>query len=184
MPKPSLVTVIVEDERHEMLVRRYLRRRGMEPRQMTFVPSPSGRGSAEQWVRARFGKEVNACRNRQARKTTTGLIIVIDADIHTVRRRMDQLDEALAESGAEPIENDEQIVRLVPKRNVETWILCLNKHAVDEVTDYKGTGNDWTGLIPRASEALYRWTRPNTVLPNFCTDSLRHGIMELNRLRF
>jgi hypothetical protein len=183
MPKPSLVTVIVEDERHEMLVRRYLRRRGMEPHQMTFVPSPSGRGSAEQWIRARFGKEVNACRNRQSR-AATGLIVVIDADIQTVRSRMDQLAEALAESGAEPIENDEQIVRLVPKRNVETWILCLNEQAVDEVTDYKRTGNDWAGLIPPASEAPYRWTRPNTVLPNYCTDSLRGGIMELSRLRF
>ena len=29
----------------------------------------------------------------------------------------------------------EQIARLVPKRNVETWILCLNGQAADEDTD-------------------------------------------------
>jgi len=26
------------------------------------------------------------------------------------------------------------------KRNVETWILCLNVHVVDEETDYKANG--------------------------------------------
>ena len=25
---------------------------------------------------------------------------------------------------------------LIPKRNVETWILCLTRESVDEVTDY------------------------------------------------
>jgi hypothetical protein len=29
----------------------------------------------------------------------------------------------------------EQIARLVPKPNIETWILCLNGQAVDEDTD-------------------------------------------------
>jgi len=181
MPKPSQVIVLVEDERHEMLVRRYLRRRGMEPHQMTIVPFPAGKGSAEQWVRARFAKEVSAYRNRSAR-AATALIVMIDADNHTVHGRLSQLGEALRDGGKPPIHDDEQIARLVPKRNVETWILCLNDHQVDEVADYKGTREDWNELIPQASEALFQWTRPNFAVPNHCIDSLRTGIGELRRL--
>jgi len=52
----------------------------------------------------------------------------------------------------------EQIARLVPKRNIETWILCLNGQAVDEDTDYKRRRDDWTELIPEAAETLSKWT--------------------------
>jgi hypothetical protein len=84
----------------------------------------------------------------------------------------------------QPIEHDEQIARLTPKRNVETWILCLNGHAVDEGADYKGTRDDWNDLIPQASGTLFQWTRPNFVLPGHCVDSLSVGIQELSRLIF
>jgi hypothetical protein len=183
MSKPSFVIVIVEDEHHEMLVRRYLKKRGMGPHQVTFVQSPSGEGSAEQWVRTRFAKEVRAYRNRQAR-AETALILVIDADTHTVRGRLTQLDRALREGGVQAVRNDEQIARVVPKRNVETWILCLNEQAVDEETDYKGRRDDWNELIPQAAETLFQWARSQAELPNHCIESLRAGIGELNRVRF
>lgn len=86
MPNPSELILIIEDERQEMLFRRYLRRRGMEPHQIRIERSPSGGGSAEHWVRTRFAKEVSAYRNRNAR-ATTALIVVIDADTHTVLDR-------------------------------------------------------------------------------------------------
>ena len=183
MPKPSQVIVLVEDERHEMLVRRYLRRRGMELHQMTFVPFPSGKGSAEQWVRSRFAKEVSAYRNRiHGRKAATALIVVIDADAHTVDERLAQLAQALREAGGQPLDGKERVARLVPRRNVETWILCLNEHHVDEVTDYKGRRSDWNELVPVASETLFQWTRPNAPVPGYCIDSLAKGIAELRRI--
>jgi hypothetical protein len=46
----------------------------------------------------------------------------------------------------------EQIAQLVPKPNIETWILCLNGQAVDEDTDYKRRRDDWTELIHEAAE--------------------------------
>ena len=183
MSKPSFVIVIVEDERHEMLVRRYLKKCGIGPHHVTYVRSPSGEGSAEQLVRTRFAKEVSAYRNRQAR-AATALILVIDADVHTVRDRLTQLNRGLGEGGVQPIGDAEQIARLVPKRNVETWILCLNEQPVDEETDYKKTRDDWTELIPQAAETLFQWTRPRAVPPNNCVDSLQSGISEMNRVRF
>lgn len=64
MSKPSFVIAIVEDEHHEMLVRRFLKKSGMGPHQVRYERSPLGEGSAERWVRTRFAKEVNAYRDR------------------------------------------------------------------------------------------------------------------------
>src|ERR1039457_3913019 len=90
MRKRCLVVVIVEDDHHEMLVRRYLKQCGKGPREIRIERSPAGRGSAEQWVRKAFIKETNVYRNRHAQ---TKLIVVIDADTHSVQERLRQLDQ-------------------------------------------------------------------------------------------
>ena len=77
---------------------------------------------------------------------------MIDADTRTVQDRLNQLDQALTDSGKQTVVETEQIARLVPKRNVETWILCLNEQAVDEETTTRGTGNNWNELIPKAAK--------------------------------
>jgi hypothetical protein len=177
------VVVVLEDVRHEMFVRRYLKRLGVGEREMRIERSPSGEGSAEQWVKTRFAKEVSAYRNRQAR-AASALILMIDADAYSVRDRLAQLDQALRDGGKQIVAEGERIARLVPKRNGETWILCLNGQRVDEETDYKATRKDWTDLIPLAAETLSVWTRPDTRLPNYCIDSLRSGAEELKRLSF
>jgi len=181
--KRSFVIVVVEDDRHRMLVYRYLCERGVGERELRIVRSPSGKGSAENWVRQTFVKEVNEYRNRESR-AKTALIVIIDADAHSVQDRLNQLDQSLRDNGKHAIRTHrEQIARLVPKRNVETWILCLNGEEVDEETDYKGKSDKWNKLIPAAAKTLSRWTRSKAKLPGYCVDSLIHGIRELKRLR-
>ena len=176
------VVVVLEDARHQMLVYRYLKKRGMGERDMRIERSPSGEGNAEGWVRKSFVKEVSVCRGRHAK---SALIVIIDADTHTVQDRCRQLDQALEDGGKQRVDVEhEQIARLVPKRNVETWILCLNDQPVDENVDYKSTRRDWNDLIPPAAKALFEWTRPNVDPPADCIDSLRMGMSELSRLRF
>ena len=76
----------------------------------------------------------------RSRHAKTALIVMIDADTHTVQDRWRQLDQALEDGGKQRVDAEhEQIARLVPKRNIETWILCLNGHAVDQDADYKKT---------------------------------------------
>jgi hypothetical protein len=75
----------------------------------------------------------------------------------------------------------EVIVHLIPKRNVETWILCLNDRSVDEITDYSGEGGI-DGLIPRAAVTFFEWSRPNATPPTHCVDSLLAAIPEVRRL--
>jgi len=184
VPTPSQVIVLVEDVRHQQFVRRYLYLCGLKPHAMRLVPCPAGSGSGEQWVREQFAVEVKAYRQRHAR-AGTALIVMIDADVLSVRERLAQLDQNIEEGQVSRIRPDaEQIATLVPKRNVETWILCLNDVAVDEEANYKRDHNDWEELVRSGSEILYRWTRPNAQLPASCIPSLRLGVTELRRLDF
>jgi hypothetical protein len=181
MSKPSQVIVLVEDNRQQQIIRRYLRRIGLESHAMRFRLPRSGSG--EQWVREQFSAEVAAYRQRNASARTT-LIIIIDADTSTLRGRLAQLDGKLQEAGIEPIREREQIARLIPRRNIETWILCLNAIEVDEEIDYKRTRNDWSEHIRTAAEALYDWSRPNAQVPDACVPSLQAGLSELHRLDY
>lgn len=183
MSNPSLVIVLVEDQHHRMLIRRYLIERGLKEHAIRIQQSPSGRGSAESWVLNRFVTETRVYRNRQAR-AGTALIVMIDADNDPVQDRMTRLDQALRDSGEKPVRRGERIARLVPKRNVETWILCLNgEQGVIEDTDYSRERRDWHLLIPPASEMLCQWTQSKNAPPGHCVSSLRIGVRELKRLR-
>ncbi len=181
MVKPSQVILLVEDSRQRQFLFRYLRKLGYGTHEMRIELSPPGKGSAEQWVREQFAAEVQALRRRQAQ---TKLIVIIDADTHTVQQRLDQLDQSLRNAGVSAIADDEGIARLVPKRNIETWIRCLNDVQVDEDTDYKRQSDQWTDLIRAAVGTLFGWTRPNAPTPPFCVESLRMGIRELQRCGF
>jgi hypothetical protein len=132
MVSPSLVVVLAEDRRQQEFIRRFLTRL-YSPRQIRLAPLPSG-GSGEQWVRKHYSIEVKAFRTRAA-KAKTALIVAIDADTGTVDTRQRQLAAILDSAEIKPRLIAEPIVYLIPKRNVETWILCLTETAVEEETD-------------------------------------------------
>jgi hypothetical protein len=178
MSQPSQTILLVEDSRHERFIVAYLRKIGFKQHAMRIRKSPSG--SAEQWVRTQFAIEVQACLRRPAK---TMLVVILDADTHTIQHRFRQMDQALQQVDASLINKGaEAVVRLVPKRNIETWILCVNGRAVDQETDYKQDRNDWTGLIKSGITSLYDWTRPNALLPVTCVESLQIGIRGLRKL--
>ena len=177
MAKASQVILLVEDSHQQQFIFRYLSRLGFGTHAMRVVKSPSGAGSAEHWIRERFAIEVEAYRRRQAQ---TKLVVLIDADAYSVPQRIQQLDEALRDAGTPPISAAEDaIARLVPRRNIETWSLCLNCVRVDEDNDYKRMRDNWSEQIRTAGDAMYAWTRPNAVAPPVCVESLRSGIGEL-----
>jgi hypothetical protein len=135
MDRASQVIVLAEDERHQQFARRYLEQLGYSRREVRFEDLPAGRGCGEQWVRDRYAKAVLAYRWRSTR-AQTALIVAIDSDRGDLNRRFRQLREALVSAAQEPRAERERIAHFIPKRNIETWILCLNGHDVDEETDY------------------------------------------------
>src|ERR1700728_3909630 len=102
MSSPSLVFVLAEDQRQQQLIYRFLARVGVRPHQVRFQLSPSGRGSAEQWVRENFARQAAKCRARNTR-AATGMFVLLDADSRTVQERLDELDGGLEAAGQAPV---------------------------------------------------------------------------------
>lgn len=179
--RPSQIILLVEDNLHQQFIFKYIRTLGYERHAIRVVKAPSGAGSAEQWIRDRFASEIEACRRRHAE---TKLVVLIDADAYTVQQRLGQLNKKLRDVGAAMVPSDtKQVAFLVPRRNIETWLLCLNRVPVDEETDYKRTRNDWAELVGTAVITLCEWSGPNAAVPLLCVESLRIGIHELQRLK-
>jgi hypothetical protein len=177
----ATIILLVEDLNRENLLRRYLQRVGHGNRTMRVVRSPSGRGSGEQFVRESYASQVRAIRGTLTR-TKACLIAMIDADILAVEDRGQRFERALREANEPPRQPSEPILNLIPKRNVETWILCLNSLAVDEVTNYRHDPRVDAEAIKRAARTLFSWTRPNFLLADGCTPSLQACQSEFRRM--
>lgn len=178
--RTSKAVVLAEDARHQRFVYRYLERLHYSEGDIRPEPLPSGRGCGEQWVRERYANAVQAYRWRSAR-AWTALIVAIDADSGDLGRRLRQLQDALLRDSLAPRTDKERIVHLIPKRNVETWILNLNGRNVDEDTDYRREQRV-DEQIANAASTFFDWTRPNATPPPHCVPSLLSAIPEVRRL--
>jgi hypothetical protein len=180
MSRASQVVVLAEDRTHQAFVRAFLHRLGYRVHDIRFLPVPSGRGSGEQYVREHYAEEVKAFRDRD-RRARTALIAIVDADLLTVDRRAGELRAALDEAHVDARGQSERVVHLIPRRHVETWVLCLTGSAVDETEDYKRTpGID--ERVKGAGGAFFEWSRNNARLPGNCLPSMHAAIPEAQRL--
>ena len=178
MAKASQIIVLGEDALHHRFVRQVLYRLGFDGHDIRSEPVPSSRGCGEQWVRERYANAVKEYRRRVA---STALVVAIDADTGDRDRRVAQLRDALAAHELAARAPDEAIVHLIPRRNIETWILCLCGQVVDEDQDYSDT-HDINMKVKAAANAFFNWSRPSVHLPDHCVPSLRAAIEEVRRL--
>jgi len=129
------VIILCEDRQQETFARRFLAKAGTGWRVLRVEVSPKGRGSGEQFVRARFPKELAYYRSRQHR-VGQALVVAIDADRRTVAERVQQVEDAATHGGLEPRRPDERVAIFVPKRNIETWLAYLDGKEVNEDDAY------------------------------------------------
>jgi hypothetical protein len=108
----------------------------------TAYPIPIGQ-SGEQFVRETYLNEVRKYRQavnikinnqrKNARRTTIIVLIVMtDADILSVKQRLDQLSSVLRDNNLPDRQKEEAIAIFIPKRNIETWIGYLKGEEVNE----------------------------------------------------
>jgi hypothetical protein len=130
MSKASQIVVLCEDEAHEIFVRRFLRTGWKTKAGMIRVPPyPNGEGSGKKFVKDNVENAVKAFRYRRA---STALIVVVDADeesVLTVQSSLDGIFGGRAES--------EQIIYVIPKWHIETWLAYLGGEEVDETEKEK-----------------------------------------------
>ena len=107
------------------------------------------------------------------------MVTVADADKLTVKDRKNQFDAALEADGQKPRQPNEPIAVVIPRRQIETWILHLRGEAVDEnqVCPYfRGNESSCAAEVKRFAEKC-PGAMSGSDLP-----SLHDGCSELNRL--
>jgi len=174
------IVVLAEDLRQGNSVYHYLIRCGQHQRSIVLRLAPRGQGSGEQYVRERYPIEVAYYRHR-SRLRSAALATVLDADTGSVEEHERELTSALAAAGEAEREDAEAISVLIPKRNIETWILCLSGEIVDETTNYRGHPRI-DEMIRPAAGGLYEWSRAGANVPASCVSSLRKGLGEVRRI--
>jgi hypothetical protein len=173
------VILLGEDRRHLRFLTGLLRKLSYTNHQIRELPLPAAKGSGEQWVRKKYASEVTDFRTRSGGAATV-LIVVIDADTGTVQRREQQFRDKLVAEGVRPLDPNELVVHLIPRRNLETWVTFLNGTPVTEEADYKPSVTD--EQVRPAADKFYQFTRPNVVLGPHTPPSLQHGVREAGRI--
>ena len=132
MSRKVRVVILCEDRQHEVFARRFLKNKktGFEPRDIYVDKSPTGRGSAEQYVRERFPTELKAIRAK--RREEVYLIVMLDGDDQGAARRRHSLETACIENGIDPAGAADKLLLCVPTWNIETWLAYLDGEAVEE----------------------------------------------------
>lgn len=132
----SKLIILCEDLQQAVFARHFFLLRGFHRREIKIKRNPNGKGSGEQFVRTSYAREVRDYRRKSTYQSIV-LVIIIDADKHTVKERLNQLDSALEENGQLKRQANEKIAIFVPKRNIETWIHYLMAESVDEEKAYR-----------------------------------------------
>jgi hypothetical protein len=173
------VVILCEDQAQQNFAWRYLQRAGFNMSRVRKRPVKEG---GEQHVRKNYAEEVKKHRENFG-KRTGALVVLIDADTGTVNRRASQLEDELNQAKLPRRNDGEAIAHLIPKRNIETWILYLNGEAVsedDEDTKQRVRNQD-TPIQP-AAIAFHSMTLSTAALPDNCLPSLLAAIPEARRL--
>ena len=137
------IVLLCEDRQHQAFVERFLESAGRltrkAKRRLKVEKASQGRGSAEQFVRERFPKELAEYRRRRNR-VSVALVVMLDGDAAGVAGRLAELDAACAEQGTPARRSDEDVFVFVPTWRIETWLAWLDGEAgeaVDEeIRDY------------------------------------------------
>ena len=129
------IVLLCEDSQHQAFVVRFLEAAGrLTPktkRRFRVEKASQGRGSAEQFVRERFPKELMAYR-RNRNLVSVALVVMLDGDAAGVTERLAALDAACAEQGIPARLSDEDVFVFVPTWRIESWLAWLDGETIDE----------------------------------------------------
>jgi hypothetical protein len=178
--RASEVVLLCEDKQHEVFVYRYLSRLGYGRHAIRITKSPAGRGAGDAFVLNAFVRELVACRTRN-RRAKTSLVVIQDADLIETAKRIQAFTDRLVAEQVPALADDEPIVLLIAKRNIETWIHALDGEDVDEIKKYSrldGHERDCDAAVAKLFEAR----KSNQDADNAWPPSLQRGYSELARL--
>ena len=136
MSRPAKITILCEDLQTATFIRYFFMQRGWRDHDFRVLPLPAGKKSGEQYVREELPNQLKAYRSKCNHISSIALVVAIDADTLTVSERKRQLEQVCCDEGITPPGNNERILLVVPKRNIETWRAYLQGNVVNESVQY------------------------------------------------
>ena len=136
------MVVLCEDRQHEVFVRKFLQKMGWQGSIRT-EKAPPGEGSAEQFVKKQFVKELAEYR-RNRNRVSIALVVMIDGDDRGPAERRAELEAACRKKKVPFVDSTERVLIVVPTWEIETWIAYLEKE--------DRTVNETTNDYPRLSK--------------------------------
>jgi len=170
------ITILHEDRQHKAFISRLLKGLGFQPRTFRFNPPAASENDA--YVLREYAKEVRELRRLPA--ASRWLLVILDVDNRDFDERRKQLDDQLRDDSQDVRKEDDQIVLLLPRRNIETWIAWLEGSEVNETDDYGKHRGEESACAP-AVKKLVEIVRSGEKPPNGCPSSLAAAIKEMRR---
>ena len=171
------ITLLCEDSQTDAFVRRFLSHRKFRGRDIKSLPLPDGHRSGEQWVRERYPAELRAIRGKQG----AYLIVVTDADNDSTGARRAQLEAECERQQVPGKGDDNQVVLIVPRRNIGTWLAYLDGSDVDESRRYPRLQRERDCAVH--AKRLYNMCHETQHLRQPVPPSLREACEEYRKLQ-
>ena len=125
--------VLCEDKQQSVFICRFLKREGIDNRDIREAFLRGGKGSGAKWVLDRYPDEIDAARKHKK----FSLVVMIDGDNKGVEARLSQLDRECRHQDVSPRADADRVAVFVPTRNIETWLYFLDGgDNVDESATY------------------------------------------------
>lgn len=179
MGRTATWVILAEDLAGARFVEGYLDARGIERRAIRTRVAPRGQGSGKQWVTAQYPDEVKLYRAKR-NHVYKCLLVATDADEATVVQRLAALADALQSAQMDPRAQDEAVVLVVPRWEIETW----TQHLLDGTPVREDEKSGWAAErserdCPKAGRLLQAHRAPK---PNCCPPSMVSSDGEFARL--
>lgn len=177
------IVLLCEDKQLSAFSRRFLEKRGLT-RSLTEVTRPhkTQGGSRKQWVDEEYPKQLKAIRQRNG----AALIVCTDADEQTVEQRIAALNTACEKIGIKPCTDDDPVVMVVPKWNIETWLSYLRNESFNQDTKNNSPGSRYTGHEKDCKEQVQKLVDmcyTNQALKEPAPPSLKAACKEYKKLK-
>ena len=122
--------LLCEDKQQSTFVYRFLIKMGWRKDQIRIRSAKPGKGSAEQYVRDRYPKELVEHRNASV---SQALMVMMDGDNRGISGRMAELDDACTKAETSPrTQKEPDVIVFIPTWSIETWLAYLDGETVDE----------------------------------------------------
>ena len=181
--EPPRVLILAEDNRLFSFCLKIVMKLGIQKNRKKFdeVTIPKS-GAGYTWLYREYPALVKKHRAR-ATKTSVAFVVGVDSDKKSFGERATDLDKKLDEAKLEKRKGDEAIVFVIPKRNIETWIMYFGGAKVDETTDYKNKVGKKPDIEKAANGFVEEYRKYIKKPDNFSTlSSLVATYVELGRV--